>query len=69
MSPFAGKILTGSILAAIGLMTVKFVLALISGTFALLAFLFTTVLPIAIGVWLVVKLVRYMKRSDKPAFE
>jgi len=63
-----GKVLTGSVLALIGLYTVKFVVALFAGLMGILWFLLTVVLPIALGIWLVMKLVRGM-RSKKPAYE
>lgn len=70
MSSFGGKVLTGGVLAAIGLITIKVVVALISGFMALLSFLFFTVLPIAFIAWLVVKAFKYMRKSgDKPAYE
>jgi uncharacterized membrane protein YjgN (DUF898 family) len=70
MSSFGGKVLTGSILAAIGLVTIKVLMALVSGFMALLGFLFFTVLPIALVVWLIVKAIKYLgKSSDKPAYE
>lgn len=68
MSSFGGKVLTGSILAAIGLITVKVLVALVSGLLALLSFLFFTVLPIALIGWLLLKLFRYLT-TDKPAYE
>jgi hypothetical protein len=70
MSSFGGKVLTGGVLAAIGLITIKVVVALISGFMALLSFLFFTVLPIAIVAWLVVKVYKHLRNSgDKPAYE
>jgi hypothetical protein len=70
MSSFGGKVLTGSVLAVIGLITVKIVLALVSGFMALMSFLLFTVLPILLIGWLVVRLIRYLRSSsDKPAME
>lgn len=57
------RVLTGSVLAVIGLVTVKVVLALVAGVMGFLSFMVFTVLPIALGVWLVVKLFKYMKRE------
>lgn len=68
MSSFGGKVLTGSVLAAIGLVTVKVLIALVSGALALLSFLVFTVLPIALVGWLVYRLIRYLS-TDKPAYE
>jgi hypothetical protein len=69
MSSFGAKVLTGSVLAVIGLFTVKALIAVVSGVFALLAFLLFTVLPIILVGWLIVKAIRYLKPEDKPAFE
>jgi hypothetical protein len=70
MSGFGAKVLTGSVLAMIGLVTVKVVVALISGALALLSFLLFTVLPVAVVGWLVWRAIRYLGRNgDKPAFE
>ncbi|CAN5667278.1 hypothetical protein BH23GEM10_BH23GEM10_04940 [soil metagenome] len=68
MSSFGGKVLTGSVLAAIGLVTVKVLIALVSGALALLSFLVFTVLPIALVGWLAYKLIKSLA-SDKPAYE
>lgn len=69
MSSFGGKVLSGSILAVIGLVTVKVVVAVVSGIMALIGFLIFTVLPIALVGWFVLKAIKYMKNGDKPAFE
>lgn len=70
MSSFGGRVLTGGILAAIGLVTVKVVLALVSGVMALIGFLLFTVLPIALIGWLIIKALKYLRNSgDKPAYE
>lgn len=68
MSSFGGKVLTGSVLAAIGLVTVKVLIALVSGALALLSFLVFTVLPIALVGWLAYKLIKHLS-ADKPAYE
>ncbi|MEX1182810.1 MAG: hypothetical protein WEF86_06215 [Gemmatimonadota bacterium] len=68
MSSFGGKVLAGSILAAIGLVTVKVLVALVSGIVALISFLIFTVLPIALVAYLIVKLFRYLT-TDRPAYE
>lgn len=68
MSSFGGKVLTGSVLAAIGLLTIKFLVAVISGMMALVSFLVFTVLPIVFVGWLLLKAVKYL-RSDKPAYD
>lgn len=70
MSSFGGKVLTGGVLAAIGLITVKVIVALVSGVMALISFLLFTVLPIALIGWLIFKAVKYMKKNgEKPAYE
>jgi hypothetical protein len=67
---FGARFLTGSVLAVIGLITVKVVLAVVSGFMALIGFLLFTVLPIAVIGWFVLKIVKSFGRSgDKPAFE
>lgn len=70
MSSFGGKVLTGGVLAAIGLIAIKIVVALVSGVMALIGFLLFTVLPIALIGWLILKAIKYLKNSgDKPAYE
>jgi hypothetical protein len=69
MSSFGGKVLTGSVLAVIGLITVKIVLALVSGFMVLMSFLLFTVLPILLIGWLVLRLIKYLRSSEKPAME
>lgn len=59
------RILTGSILAVIGLFTVKLVFAVLSGIAAFLGFLFFTVLPILLLGWLVLRILG--RSSEKPA--
>jgi len=59
------KLLTGSILAVIGLFTVKLVFWLVAGIAAFLGFVFFTLLPILLIGWLVLKIVG--KVRDEPA--
>jgi uncharacterized membrane protein YjgN (DUF898 family) len=66
---FGGKVLTGSVLAVIGLITVKVVVAVVSGFMALLGFLLFTVLPIVLVGWLLLRAWKYLKREDRPAFD
>lgn len=68
MSSFGGRVLTGGVLAVIGLVTVKILVALVSGFMALLGFLLFTILPILLIGWLLIKAIKYLK-SDKPAYE
>jgi predicted lipid-binding transport protein (Tim44 family) len=67
MSSFGGKVMTGSFLAVIGLITLKVLGALFAGFMALFVFLIFKVLPIVLVIWLAMKLFR--KKSDKPAYE
>lgn len=70
MSNFGARVMTGSVLAVIGLITVKVVMALVSGFMALVGFLVFTVLPIAIIGWVVLRIVKSLSRTeDKPAFD
>lgn len=71
MSSFSAKVLTGSVLAVIGLITVKVIVAIAAGFLAMLGFLFFKVLPIALLVWLGLKAFRYLTKdsADKPAYE
>lgn len=69
MSSFGGKVLTGGILTVIGLVTVKILVALVSGFMALMGFLLFTVLPIVLVGWLVIKAIKHLKKTDKPAYE
>jgi hypothetical protein len=70
MSNFGGKVLTGSVLALIGLITVKIVLALVSGFVAVMSFLLFTVLPIVLIGWLVLRLIKHLRGSSgKPAMD
>jgi hypothetical protein len=69
MSSFGGKVLTGGVLAAIGLVTIKVIMALVSGVMALISFIIFTILPIALIGWLLLKLVGYLKKEDTAAFE
>jgi hypothetical protein len=70
MSSFGGKVLTGSVLAVIGLITVKVVVAVVAGLMALVSFLLFTVLPIALVGWIVLRLFNGRGRSaDAAAFE
>ena len=63
MSFMASKLVTGGILALIGLVTLKVIMFLIGGTFAILG-LFFKLLPIAIVLFLAWKLIRYLGRPD-----
>jgi uncharacterized membrane protein YuzA (DUF378 family) len=70
MSILGSRMLTGSILAVIGLITVKVLGTVFGAIMAFLSFLFFTVLPIAFVAWLVMKLLRSLTREKKkPAYE
>lgn len=70
MSILGSRMLTGSILAVIGLITVKVLGTVFGAIMAFLSFLFFTVLPIALVAWLVMKLIRALTREKKkPAYE
>lgn len=68
MSSFGGKVLTGGVLAAIGLVTVKVLVALVSGAMAVFSFLLFTVLPIAVIGWVVLRVIRHLTK-EKPAYD
>lgn len=65
MSSFGGKVMTGSVLAVIGLVTIKILAALVSGFMGLMGFLLFTVLPIALIGWLLIKGFKHLT-ADKP---
>jgi hypothetical protein len=70
MSSFGARLMTGGVLAVIGLITIKVVVAVLAGFFALLAFVLFTVLPILVVGWLLVKAWKYFTRNGgTPAFE
>jgi hypothetical protein len=57
----SSKLVTGSILAVIGLITLKVVMFLIGGTIAIFA-LILKLLPIVLLVWLGWRLIKYLGR-------
>jgi len=59
------RLLTGGVLAVIGLITVKVLMAVFGAVAGLFSFLFFTVLPIVVIGWFVLKLVE--KWRDRPA--
>jgi hypothetical protein len=69
MSSFGARILTGSVLAVIGLITVKAIVSVASGLMALISFMIFTVLPIVLIGWLLLRLVKYLGKGDSPAVE
>jgi hypothetical protein len=70
MTSFGARLLTGGVLAAIGLIAIKVVTTVLSGAFALIAFLLFTVLPILAAGWIAIRLFRYVARNGRAqAFE
>ena len=61
------RLLTGGVLAVIGLITVKLVMALFGALAGLFSFLFFTMLPIVVIGWIVLKIVGKLK--EKPTFD
>jgi hypothetical protein len=66
MGVFGSRVLTGGVLAAIGLMTVKFLLAIFGIAMSVVSFLLFTVLPLALLAWLVYKVFKYLTRESTP---
>lgn len=69
MSVFGSRLLTGSVLAVIGLITVKVLMALFSAVMSFGSFLLFTVLPILLIGWLVLKVLKGVKKNKKPEYE
>jgi hypothetical protein len=69
MGGFGSRLLTGSVLAVIGLITVKVLMALFGAVMGFVSFLLFTVLPILLIGWLVLKVIKQLKRDKKPAYE
>lgn len=67
MGVFGSRVLTGGVLAAIGLLTVKFLLAMFGIAMSFISFLLFTVLPLALVAWLVYKVFKYLTRERPPA--
>jgi uncharacterized membrane protein len=68
MSIFGSKVLTGSVLAVIGLITVKIVMALVGAVTGLFSLLLS-LLPILLVGWLVLKVLKHFTKDKKPAYE
>jgi ABC-type multidrug transport system fused ATPase/permease subunit len=66
MSTMSSKLVTGGILAVIGLIALKVVMFVIGGTVAIFALLFK-LLPIILLVWLGWKLIKYLSRPASSA--
>jgi hypothetical protein len=69
MTGLGAKLLTGSVLAVIGLITVKVLAALFAAVMGFLSFLLFTVLPIVLIGWLVIKVFKHLSKDKKPAYE
>lgn len=69
MTSFGARLATGGILAVIGLLTIKFVWAVIAGTLSLMAFLLFRVLPLLFVGYIVYRVFKSLASSDKPAYE
>jgi len=69
MGGFGSRLLTGSVLAVIGLITVKVLMAVFAALAGFLSFVFFTVLPIVLIGWLILKVVKHLTRDKKPAYE
>jgi hypothetical protein len=70
MSSLGARLMTGGVLAVIGLITIKVVVAVLSGFLALLGFLFFTVLPILLVGWIIVRLWKHFgSNGERPAFD
>jgi uncharacterized membrane protein YuzA (DUF378 family) len=66
---FGSKLLTGSVLAVIGLITVRVLTALFGAVMAFLSFVLFTVLPIVLIGWLILKVFKSLSKDKKPSYE
>lgn len=69
MSVFGSRLLTGSVLAVIGLITVKVLMALFGAVMSFGSFLLFTVLPVLLIGWLVLKVLKGVSKNKKPEYE
>jgi hypothetical protein len=69
MTVLGSRVLTGSILAAIGLITVRVLMALFGAIMGFMSFVLFTVLPLVLVAFLAYKLLKYLTREKKPAYE
>jgi uncharacterized membrane protein YuzA (DUF378 family) len=69
MGIFGSKLLTGSVLAVIGLITVRVLTALFGAVMAFLSFVLFTVLPIVLIGWLIMKVFKSLSKDKKPSYE
>jgi hypothetical protein len=66
---FGSKLLTGSVLAVIGLITVRVLTALFGAVMGFLSFVLFTVLPIVLIGWLIMKVFKSLSKDKKPSYE
>lgn len=66
---FGSKLLTGSVLAVIGLITVRVLTALFGAVMGFLSFVLFTVLPIVLIGWLILKVFKSLSKDKKPSYE
>jgi uncharacterized membrane protein YuzA (DUF378 family) len=66
---FGSKLLTGSVLAVIGLITVRVLTALFGAVMAFLSFVLFTVLPIVLIGWLIMKVFKSLSKDKKSSYE
>jgi uncharacterized membrane protein YuzA (DUF378 family) len=69
MTIFGSRMLTGGILAIIGLITVRVLTALFGAAWAFLSFVLFTVIPIALIGYLLYKVIKALTREKKPPYE
>ena len=69
MTIFGSRMLTGGILAIIGLITVRVLTALFGAAWAFLSFVLFTVIPIALIGYLLYKVIKALTREKKPTYE
>lgn len=68
MGIFSSKLLTGSVLAVIGLITVKVIMAIVGALSGFVSLLFS-LLPILLIGWLILKVIKHLGRDKKPAYD
>ncbi|HUF67304.1 MAG TPA: hypothetical protein VMM79_01540 [Longimicrobiales bacterium] len=68
MGIFSSKLLTGSVLAVIGLITVKVIMAIVGALSGFVSLLFS-LLPILLVGWLILKVIKHLGRDKKAAYD
>ena len=61
--------LTGSVLAVIGLITVKIIMGLFGAVMSFGSFLLFTILPVLLIGWLVLKVLKGVSKNKTPEFD